>query len=130
LRERTVIAETGDRRRLAEDRTELAEDRTLLANERTFASWLRTGLACAGVAIGLNALFRTLEPPWVAKAVATVFALVAIFIFFAAERRGCHVQEQLRAHQIRSFRSWRLRLIAQALMLATAVLIPALWLLV
>jgi putative membrane protein len=56
---------------LAADRTDLAEDRTVLAHERSFASWLRTGLASVAIAVGFNALFRTMEPDWMAKAIAT-----------------------------------------------------------
>lgn len=69
---------------LAEDRTELAEDRTMLAAERTFSGWIRTGLAAAGVAIGLHAVFGPFQPTWVPKAAATAFLVAAQVIFVGA----------------------------------------------
>jgi putative membrane protein len=114
----------------AVDRTDLAEDRTLLANERTFASWIRTGLASVGVALGLHALLGTLEPLWVPKAIGTLFMLVAILIFWAAERRACLTERRMKAHEVVPFRTHRLRAIAYALILVSASLIATLWLLV
>lgn len=118
-----------DKQQLAEDRTDLAEDRTVLANERTFAGWLRTGLAAIGIGLGFNALFTRLEPPWVPKAIATVFLAIAIFIFVAAERRACAVLGRLATHQVKSLRRVNLRLITWALSLATLALIAGIWLL-
>lgn len=76
----------------AEDRTDWAEDRTILANERTFAGWMRTGMAAVAVAIGLKAVFGDFDPTWAAKAVASVFILVALLIFWTAQRsaHGTH----------------------------------------
>jgi len=91
---------TGERRDLAEDRTDLAEDRTGLAVERTFAGWLRTGLAAVGIGLGFQALFRSIEPIWVAKALATVFVLIGIFIFSGAQRRACRMFARLDTHQV------------------------------
>ncbi len=73
---------------LAEKRTDWAADRTLLANERTFAGWMRTGMAAVGVAIGLKAVFGSFEPTWMAKAVATLFLVAAVFIFGQARRQA------------------------------------------
>ena len=114
---------------LAEDRTDLAEDRTVLANERTFAGWLRTGFAAVGIGLGFNVLFKTLEPVWVPKAIATVFLLIAIFIFIAAERRACAVLERLDAHKVESFRRVNLRLISWSTIIATLALIAGIWML-
>lgn len=69
---------------LAEDRTDLAEDRTMLAAERTLSGWIRTGLAAAGVAIGLHAVFGPFQPTWVPKAAATAFLVAAQVIFIGA----------------------------------------------
>ena len=71
----------------AERRTDWAEDRTMLANERTFASWMRTGMACIAVALGLKAVFGPTEHPIVAKAVAELFIFSAVFIFLTAAWR-------------------------------------------
>jgi putative membrane protein len=121
--------EDKDREEMAEDRTDLAEDRTVLANERTFAGWMRTGMAAVGIGLGFNALFQMLEPAWVAKAIATVFLSIGIFVFVAAERRACRVLSRLDTHQVKSFKAVNVRLITYALVAATLSLIAALWLL-
>ncbi|MFN3944761.1 MAG: YidH family protein [Allosphingosinicella sp.] len=118
-----------DRDSMAEDRTDLAEDRTVLANERTFAGWMRTGMAAVGIGLGFNALFQMMEPAWVAKAIATVFLFIGIFVFLAAERRACSVLSRLDTHQVKSFKAVNLRLITYALVAATTALVAALWLL-
>jgi putative membrane protein len=115
---------------LAEARTDLAEDRTLLANERTFAGWLRTGMAAVGIGLGFNILFRMLQPPWVPKTIATIFLLIAIFIFVAAERGACAVNRRLSTHAVRTFKNVNLRLITAAMVVATGALIAATWMLV
>ena len=84
---------------LAEDRTDWAEDRTILANERTFAGWMRTGMACVALAIGLKAVFGPFEPTWVPKSVASFFILIAVFIFWAARRKACATQSRLNEHE-------------------------------
>ena len=83
---------------MAKDRTDWAEDRTTLANERTFAGWMRTGMACVALAIGLKAVFGPFEPTWVPKLVASSFILVAIFIFWSARRQACATMDRLDNH--------------------------------
>lgn len=122
------MAET-DRDEAAEQRTDLAEDRTILANERTFAGWLRTSFGAVAIGLGFNALFQTLEPAWVPKAIATVFLVLAIFLVIAAERRACAVMDRLQPHEVKSFRQINLRLVAWATATATAALIAAVWVL-
>lgn len=80
---------------MAEQRTDWAEDRTILANERTFSSWMGSGLGAVGVAIGLKALFRSFEPTWIAKSVATLFLIGAILIFWSARNHACRTQARL-----------------------------------
>ena len=96
--------ETPGKTELAEDRTDLAEDRTLLANERTFSGWARTAMASIGIGIGFNALFKLVEPTWVAKAIATIFILLGIFLTISAERRAASVQRRLDAHNVANIR--------------------------
>lgn len=122
-------SEDMDRGELSETRTDLSEDRTVLANERTFASWLRTGLGSVAIGLGFQALFLRMEPAWVPRSIATVFLLLAIFIFIAAERRACQVLERLSAHKVQAFGNTRLRLIAIVSSVAVAALIAAIWLL-
>ncbi|MEM8851869.1 MAG: DUF202 domain-containing protein [Pseudomonadota bacterium] len=83
---------------LAEWRTDWAEDRTVLANERTFAGWMRTGMAAIAIAVGLRAVFNEAEPTWIPKAVATLFILAALAIFYAAWKNSCHGQRRLDTH--------------------------------
>ena len=86
------------RNEAAAQRTDWAEDRTILANERTFASWMRTGMACVGVALGLRAVFGSTDHPLVAKAVAELFILTAAFIFGSAARRAVLAQRRIDDH--------------------------------
>ncbi len=88
-----------DKSDLAENRTDWAEDRTLLANERTYAGWLRTGMAAVALALGTRALFRSFDPTWLPKAVASIFILIAIFIFFEAWRSARAMRGRLDRHK-------------------------------
>ncbi len=119
--------ETASSSELAQDRTNLAEDRTLLAHERSFASWVRTGMAGVGIGIAFNALFKTLEPAWIPKAIATVFLLIAVFIFLSAERRARRAINRLAAHRIAMLAPVQLRLIAWVLASTTVALGAAIW---
>ncbi|MFO6446047.1 YidH family protein [Erythrobacter sp. NE805] len=111
----------------ADDRTDLAEDRTLLAHERSFAGWMRTGVAAVGVGLGFKALFRTLEPSWVPKGIASIFLLIAVFIFISAERRARRAIDRLEAHRVAALAPVRLRLMAWVLTLATLALGATIW---
>lgn len=84
----------------AEQRTKWAEDRTIMANERTFSSWMGTGLGAIGVAIGMKAVFGAFDPTWAAKAVASIFLAVAIYIFWAARQNACKTFERLHEREI------------------------------
>jgi putative membrane protein len=119
-----------ERSDLAQDRTDLAEDRTVLAHERSFAGWVRTGMGAVGLGLGFNALFRTLEPIWIAKGIATAFLLIAIFVFLSAERRACRIISKLEAHKVSSLSPMRIRLLAWMLSIATTALAAAIWILV
>ncbi len=112
------------------DRTDLAQDRTLLATERTFAGWMRTGLALVAVALGLSALFRAMEPTWVAKAIGTAFVLIGVFVFWAAERRACQVHRRLQAHAVRPFDGLHIRVISWSTILVSLSIVLAMWALV
>ncbi|CAN5142080.1 hypothetical protein BH24PSE1_BH24PSE1_10890 [soil metagenome] len=112
---------------LAEERTDFAEDRTVLANERTFASWFRTGFASVAIGLGFQALFLRMEPEWAPKAIATLFLLLAIFIFIAAERRACRVLTRLSTHSVSEFNNNRLRLMVIVATIGVVALIAAMW---
>ena len=101
-----------DSNELAEDRTDWAEDRTILANERTFAGWMRTGMASLAVAIGLRAVFGEFEPTWAAKAVASIFIMSAVYIFWAAHDSATKTLSRLNDHHANAQPNNRMRLIA------------------
>ena len=121
------MADDASKNGLAQDRTDLAEDRTLLANERTFSGWARTAMASIGIGIGFNALFQPVEPTWVAKAIATIFILLGIFLVIAAERRACSVQTRLTAHKVGDVGSTNFKIMAVAISIGASALIVALW---
>ena len=108
-------------------RTDLAEDRTILANERTFAGWMRTGFAAVGIGVAFHVLFGEIEPPWVPRAIATVFLLLAILVVVLAASRATAVVRRLDAHVVETARVAHLRLIAACVVVATAALIGAIW---
>lgn len=113
----------------ARKRTDWAEDRTVLSNERTFGSWLRTGFAAIGISLGFHALFGRIHPLWVPRAVATVFLLIAVIIFVAAERRSTMVVRRLHTHEVETIKIGVLRLITALTITATLAITAALWLL-
>lgn len=108
-------------------RTDLAEDRTILASERTFGSWLRTGFAAIGIALGFHALFGRIHPAWIPRAVATAFLCIAMLVFIAAERRACAIRKRLHTHEVRTIRMTRIRLITVVCVIATIALIAGIW---
>lgn len=109
-------------------RNDLAEDRTILANERTFAGWMRTSLASVAIGVGFHAVFPAMEPPWVPKAIASAFLVLAIGIIISAERRAAAVMERLSPHVIETAKHMNLRVFAAAVSLGAAALIAAIWL--
>lgn len=119
----------GDKTELAGERTDLAEDRTVLANERTFAGWLRAGLGAVAVGVGFNALFQTMQPVWVPKAIATAFITIGILVFVLAERNARRVLNRLQPHEVKPVGALTLQLMMWLLSGGAAALIAALWLL-
>ena len=113
----------------AEDRTDWAEDRTLLANERTFAGWMRTGMAALAVAIGLKAVFGDFDPTWMAKAVATIFIVIAVLIFAAAARETRRAQRRISSHVAEAQGARRMLILAVLLSLGAIATGAILWLL-
>lgn len=102
----------ADKTEMAENRTDWAEDRTILANERTFAGWMRTGMASLAVAIGLRAVFGDFDPTWLAKAVATIFVVVAIYIFWAAQASAKQTLKRLHDNQAHAQPAQRMQTLA------------------
>lgn len=113
----------------AENRTDWAEDRTQLANERTFAAWLRTGMACVAVALGLEAIFKDFEPTWMAKAVSCVFIAIGIFVFIAARHQSLQTQKRLNTHAVSNQSSRHVELMSIFLIIGAFAVGVLLWLL-
>lgn len=123
------MTDKADRDGLAKDRTNFAEDRTIMATERTFAGWIRTAFAGIGIGIAFHALFGELEPPWLARAIATLFIAAGAVLAISAERRACKALERLSAHEMDAPSAPNFRLLAYAVALGAAILIAGLWIL-
>ena len=118
-----------ERTEAAELRTNFAEDRTIQSTERTFAGWMRTAFAAIGVAIGFQALFGDFDPPWLAKAIATLLILIGMTVAFTAGRRSYRTFQRLSTHEVDSPKTPSLRWIAGSVVIAGALLIAGLWIL-
>jgi putative membrane protein len=113
----------------AESRTDWAEDRTIMALERTYAGWMRTAFAAIAIGIGFRALFGEFDPPWLAKAIATMFIALAVVFAIGAERRACKSFNRLSSHAVDSPKLPNLKFISYAVSLGALLLIVALWVL-
>lgn len=113
----------------SEARTDWAEDRTVLANERTFAAWMRTGMACIGVALGLRVVFSTTQYPMVAKGVAELFVLTSVWIFWSAARRCKDTQSRMDAHDTNAQSHRNMLIISLAMTVGAVATGVILWLL-
>ncbi len=114
---------------LAQDRTDMAEDRTIMAVERTFAGWIRTAFAAIGIGLAFRVLFGELEPPWLAKAIASMFIALAIILALNAERRASKSLERMRTHTVDGPDTPRFKLLTWSIATGAAVLIAGLWIL-
>ncbi|EDL49093.1 YidH family protein [Erythrobacter sp. SD-21] len=113
----------------AEFRTDLAEDRNIMAMERTFAGWMRTAFAAIGIGLGFRAVFGEFEPPWLAKAVATLFIIGGGWLAITAERRACKTMARLDPHRYEGISRPNFRIMAFAVAAGSAVLTAGLWIL-
>ena len=113
----------------AEFRTDLAEDRTIQATERTFAGWMRTAFAAIGIGLAFRAVFGQFDPPWLAKAIATMFVVMGAIIAFTAERRACRTFSRLDPHEIDRPDTPNIRWMAWSVVAGAVVLIAGFWIL-
>lgn len=123
------MSEPPDSNELARERTRFAEDRNIMAMERTFAGWIRTAFAAIGIGVAFRALFGEFDPPWLARAIATVFIVAGALLALSAERRTCHTLRRLHAHELESPSIPNFRLLAYAVALGAAILVAGLWVL-
>lgn len=121
--------QSGGKNDLAEFRTDLAEDRNIMAMERTFAGWIRTAFAAIGIGIGFRALFGELDPPWLARAIATVCILAGAWLAIVAQHRACKTLARLDPHKLERLSPPNFRLLAWGVAAGAMVLIAGLWIL-
>lgn len=114
---------------LAVERTELAEDRNIMAMERTFAGWMRTAFAAIGIGLAFRAVFGEFDPPWLARAIATLFIAAGALLAWSAQRRTCATMARLHSHSLEAASAPNFRLLAYAVILGAVVLIAGLWIL-
>jgi putative membrane protein len=117
----------SDKTEKAQQRTDWAEDRTIMANERTFNSWMGLGLGSVGVAIALKAVFGDFEPTWAAKAVASLFLMTAIAIYWTAANQAHKTHERLTCRDAEVTDTKNFRRLAALLSLATIGTGAVLW---
>lgn len=113
----------------AEFRTDLAEDRSIMAMERTFAGWMRTAFAAIGIGLAFRAVFGEFDPPWLARAIATVFILAGGWLAITAQRRACRTIERLSTHKFEAISTPNFRLLAYAVAAGSLLLTAGLWIL-
>ena len=113
----------------AELRTDLAEDRNIMAMERTFAGWMRTAFAAIGIGLGFKAVFGAFDPPWLAKAIATVFILSGGWLAITAQKRACRTLERLETHKFEAISTPNFRVLAYAVASGSILLTAGLWIL-
>lgn len=113
----------------AEERTDLAEDRNIMAMERTFAGWMRTAFAAIGIGLAFKAVFGAFDPPWLAKAIATMFILAGGWLALSAQRRACRTLDRLEPHKFVEISAPNFRLVAYAVAAGSLLLVAGLWIL-
>lgn len=118
-----------ERTDLAEERTDWAEDRTLLANERTYAGWMRTGLAAMALGLGFNAIFKPVEPTWIAKGIAILFVIIGLVIIAMAHLSARRVVRRMNANSVEPIPVGRLNVISGLFFVAGLSLAVVLWIL-
>ncbi len=112
---------------LAQDRTDMAEDRTVMAVERTFAGWIRTAFGAIAIGLGFKALFGAVEPWWVARAIASVFIVLAGALALVAAHRARKALGRMSGHAVDRPGAPHLRYIAWSVCAGAATLIGAIW---
>ena len=119
----------ADKEQLAVERTDFAEDRTVQATERTFAGWLRTAFAAIGVGLGTHVIFGQFEPPWLPRAIASLFFVLAAVIAFTAERRACRTFARLSTHEVDRPEIPSIRWMSWAVVICALLLTAGMWVL-
>ena len=84
-------------------------------------------MAAVALAIGLRAVFGEFEPTWLAKVVATIFVVLAIFIFWAAQSSARQTLSRLHDNQAHAQPIKRMQIIAVILAFGAVATGGILW---
>ena len=98
-----------------------------MAVERTFAGWMRTSFGAIGIGLGFNALFEAVEPWWVARAIASVFIVLAAALAVVAQHRARKALGRMSGHAVDRPDAPHLRYIAWSVCAGALTLILAIW---
>ena len=90
---------------------------------------MRTAFAAIGIGLGFKAVFGAFDPPWLAKAIATMFILAGGWLAITAQRRACHTMEKLDAHQFEAVSTPNFRVLAYAVAAGSVILTAGVWIL-
>ena len=123
------MSEEPDANKLAIERTDLAEDRNIMAMERTFAGWIRTSFAAIGIGLAFRAVFGDFQPPWLAKAIGTMFVAAGGVLAITAQHRARATLRRLHSHEMTPPSSPNFMLLGYAVAIGAALLIAGFWLL-
>jgi len=72
-------------------------------------------------------VFGEFDPPWLAKAIATIFILAGAALAISAQRRACINHERLLAHEVKSASAPNYRLLGYSVALGALLLVVGLW---
>ena len=86
-------------------------------------------LQVIGIGLAFRAVFGEFEPPWLARAIATLFIVAGAALAVAAQRRACRTMNRLESHQFAAASIPRFRLLAWAVVFGSAMLVAGLWVL-
>lgn len=118
-----------DSNELARERTDLAEDRNIMAMERTFAGWIRTAFAAIGIGLAFRAVFGAFDPPWLARAIATMFVLAGAWLAIAAQRRARATLDRLSSHEMKAASAPNFMALGYGVAAGAILLVAGFWLL-
>ena len=89
----------------------------------------RTAFAAIGIGLGFKAVFGAFDPPWLAKAIATVFILSGGWLAITAQKRACRTLERLDTHKFEAISTPNFRVLAYAVASGSILLTAGLWIL-
>lgn len=99
----------------------------MIANERTFAGWGRTAFASIGLGLGFQAIFKSADPTWVPKSVATLFILLGMLLVWLAGRRADKLLHERSGNKVKLMAPRTFRIMAVTVVIGGAVLISCIW---